>query len=432
MAKLISDIEFEGSPDIFVWRSDIEDFETGSVLTVKESQTALFYLNGACVGELGAGRHILETENIPFLKNLFSRITGNKNIFHAQIYFINNAEMLSMKWGVGNIVYQDTSGIVFDIGCNGEINLTVSNPRYIVEKVSGMQQSLSRDKLLEQFKGLITSEVTDVLVNTIVEENIPIINVSGHIRKISEKVKPFIENIFEDYGFIVPQFRIIKIRLPEDDPQFKRLKSLKADQGLLMTELELKRQAELIRAQSKAQTELVGAQTKAQKVKLEADAMAFKRQAEGYTYQQERQFDVMQSAVENTSSGSIAGMNSEFMQLGAGLGVMGVVGDMMKNNLGNMTEAVTPSLNTSSQNMNEKIKCSNCGEEVPVNAKFCLNCGSKTDNIFLCPKCGKETPKGKFCINCGEKLEDEKHCKNCGKLLEKGAKFCLECGTRAE
>ena len=424
MAKLIQDIKCEGSNECLVWRSPIEDFETGSVLTVKESQTALFYLNGECVGELYAGRHILETENIPFLNRLFSRIAGG-NIFHAQIYFVNNAEILAMKWGVGNIVYQDPTGIVFDIGCNGEINASISSPRLVVEKFSGMQSILTRDTFIERFRGLIASEVTDVLVNTINEQSIQIISIMGHLKQISEGVKPYIEELFAEYGFIVPQFRIIKVLMPESDPQFKRLKSLMADRGLLLSELELKKQAELLRAQTKAQSELVGAQTQAQKIKLEADAMAFKRQTEGYTYQQERQFDVMQAAVENEGSGSVSGLTSEFMQLGAGIGVMGTVGDIMKNNLNNMSQTASASTSTT------KI-CPNCNSPVQTGASFCPNCGTKiTEDIIKCPGCGKDTPKQKFCIHCGASLE-QKVCKECGNVLAQGASFCPNCGTKTE
>ncbi len=403
MARLISDIKYEGSSSAVVWKSPIEDFETGSVITVFESQTALFYLNGACVGELNAGRHILETENIPFLNRLFAKIAGNKNVFHAQIYFVNNAEMLSMKWGVGNIVYQDTSGIVFEIGCNGEINLSVDKPRYIVEKLAALGSDVTGDMLVDRFRGLIASEVTDTLVNTIIDKNIPIINVTSHLKVLSQSVKPYIEDIFEEYGFNVPQFRIIKVLMPENDPQFRRLKALEADKGLLMSELELRRQAELLRAQTKAQAEMVAAQTEAQKIKLEADALAFKRSTEGYTYQQERQFDVLKSAVENTGSSSAAGMSGEFMQLGAGLGVMGVVGDMMKNNMNVMSGA----FNTQEQ---PALTCPKCGQPYTKGAKFCFNCGQKlteTDDSIVCVNCKNKTPKGKFCINCGKNPEKE-------------------------
>ncbi|MBR0085626.1 MAG: zinc ribbon domain-containing protein [Lachnospiraceae bacterium] len=47
--------------------------------------------------------------------------------------------------------------------------------------------------------------------------------------------------------------------------------------------------------------------------------------------------------------------------------------------------------------------CAKCGEEIPDNSKFCLNCGAKVMKApKYCPNCGTELPgKSKFCLNCG-------------------------------
>ena len=99
MRKQIEDITFlDGNSsayntnDILVWKSDCSDFGTGSVVTVGETQEALFYLNGECVGSLGAGRHILETDTLPWLGRLINWITRYKYIFHADIYYVNKVE----------------------------------------------------------------------------------------------------------------------------------------------------------------------------------------------------------------------------------------------------------------------------------------------------------------------------------------------------
>ncbi len=84
---------------------------------------------------------------------------------------------------------------------------------------------------------------------------------------------------------------------------------------------------------------------------------------------------------------------------------------------------------------NNTIKCSSCGNELPSDAKFCLECRTKVEpptkeNEIKCPKCGAIVPEGKFCLECGAKLEN--NCSNCGAALIPGAKFCLECGNKIE
>lgn len=55
------------------------------------------------------------------------------------------------------------------------------------------------------------------------------------------------------------------------------------------------------------------------------------------------------------------------------------------------------------------MKCPSCGSDIPVNSRFCPNCGAKQTTIF-CPNCGTQVPPtAKFCTNCGSTLEQSSH-----------------------
>ncbi|MFR3320012.1 MAG: hypothetical protein ACLTSZ_01095 [Lachnospiraceae bacterium] len=66
------------------------------------------------------------------------------------------------------------------------------------------------------------------------------------------------------------------------------------------------------------------------KTRIEAQAAAFKRQTEGYDYATEKQFEFLNQIASNPGAGS-AGISSEMLQMGAGLGMLGAVGGMMQN-----------------------------------------------------------------------------------------------------
>jgi RNA polymerase subunit RPABC4/transcription elongation factor Spt4 len=88
----------------------------------------------------------------------------------------------------------------------------------------------------------------------------------------------------------------------------------------------------------------------------------------------------------------------------------------------NKTGNVNPSGST--------ILCPKCGATVAAQ-KFCSACGApfKTDGAN-CVKCGHDIEKGaKFCPECGSAQVIEIKCAGCGRSLDSGMKFCPECGT---
>lgn len=83
----------------------------------------------------------------------------------------------------------------------------------------------------------------------------------------------------------------------------------------------------------------------------------------------------------------------------AGAGVGLAAGMAMGQNFVN-------SMNTNNQqqnnNNNSAAKCTNCQNILPLNAKFCPNCGTQVAVKKFCVNCGNELPENaKFCPNCG-------------------------------
>ena len=467
-------IKYEGDNSTFIWKHPSEDFNSMTQLIVHESQEAIFFMNGQALDTFGPGRHTLETQNIPKLSKFINRLVGGDSPFHCEVYFINKTVQMAIKWGTDSKVrFLDPNlGIPLEIGACGEMNLEVSDSRKLLLKLVGTMNGIAwgengtgfTKSIQNSFRPLISTAVKANLSNAIKSKNINILEVDENLELLSEVLRQSILGGFEEYGLTIPQFYITNVLLPENDPNFRRMKELhtisfqtrmiqaeafvksaqadadaevtaarrKVELERQLTETEVaKREAErdLIRAQTEAQAE-------AQKIRMSGLAEAEVMRAKGYTEKDVLQAEVQKAYAEGignmTISGSGGGVAGDMIGLGLGMAAANAVapqmGEMFKGFSGTPT-TTAPAEETSAS----KVKCAKCGATLPENAKFCLECGEKVvppipDGMIVCPECGNTVAKGKFCPECGHKFISA--CPKCGKELVPDAKFCLECGEK--
>ena len=365
-------------------------------------------MNGQILDTFEAGRYTLETQNIPLIGKFFNKVFDNQTPFHCEVYFINKTEQMAVKWGTDSKIeyVEPTYNFPIQIGASGEMTLRVKDGKKLLVKVVGTEKGLTQAGLVQKFRAFLMTRFKTYLSTYIRENKINIFQIDEKLTEISADMQNQLVPDFDEYGVSLIHFFVTTVVKPEDDKTYRRFK-----------DLHFRQYADIAEARLQQNLDIIGQETEKQKMILEAEGKAAKRQIEGYTYQQERGFDVAQTVAANEGSGNMS-------NLGIGLGVMagvsGTVGGLVNESI---SAAVKP---TSGE------VCSKCGNSLPPNAKFCLECGTKVENLseneIICPNCGGKTPKGKFCTECGAKLQNV--CPNCGKEVPQGAKFCLECGQR--
>lgn len=333
-------IKYEGDNSTFIWKHPCEDFNSLTQLIVHETQEAIFFLNGQALDLFGAGRYTLETQNIPKLGKILNRTTGDKTPFHCEVYFINKTEQMSIKWGTDSKIQfiEPTYGFPISIGASGEMSLRVDDSRKLLLKLVGTEDCLSQTKLVQYFRAFLMTKVKSYIAQAIKAKKINIFEIDEKLQDLSVALKELLRPDFEDYGITLERFFVTTIVKPDGDTQYEKFK-----------ELYFRQYADIAEAKLRQQADLIYAQTEAQKIVIDSQAQATKRAQEGYTYAQERGFDVAQSVAENEAIG-------QFTNMGVGIGTMvgvgsvvgGIVGNAVNDAMNAGTETPTPTAHSSS------------------------------------------------------------------------------------
>lgn len=490
---LASIIKYEGDNETLVWKHPIEDFNFGSQLIVHESQEAIFFRDGQALDLFGAGRYTLQTQQLPLLEKIYKLPTDTEGTFHSEVYFVNLATQMGVKWGTDSKVrlFDPASGLHIEIGASGEFNIRVTDSRKLLLKVVGTTGGLGQEQLLGIgngkgfFRSMVMTQVKSYLAQTIKENTINILEIDEHLMALSGALRERINAALDEYGLTMPEFYVSRIVTPDDDPNFRRMKEQYAEQYLLVrqegirkAEAEAAADRKAVEAQTAARMKIIGAQGEAEALKIQkqAEAEAYRMQAEaeaaemrmkGYTYQQETSRQVGMEAMKNGLGGgaNAAGALGDLAGLGVSLGAMGSVIGMTKDALNPMTQdaaqmgaavgaAVAGGWDCPAcghKNISTNF-CPDCGGRKPeaktgwdcaqcgtknIQSRFCPNCGAKKpegSNGWICPECGTKDILSKFCPNCGARKPEEKHgwiCPDCG-TKDIMTNFCPNCGRKKD
>ena len=121
-------------------------------LTVKSDEGAVFFRDGQLMGIVGPGRHSIDGQNIPFLKNWIDAATGG-NVLLAEIFFVRSQELKNspVKFGakLGGMIDPGT-----ELQCSprifGEFVVQVIDPVKLILGLTGQSiQPHDNDAILE-------------------------------------------------------------------------------------------------------------------------------------------------------------------------------------------------------------------------------------------------------------------------------------------
>lgn len=376
------------SNDVFAWRFPHQNLSTFTQLVVYESQEAILFSKGRIVGKFGPGKHTLNTENLPILRDLFGIPFGGKNPFFAEVWFVNKVMPLNIDWTTSAFRYHDPEyQAMVPLCASGRYGLRVDDAEMFLVKLVGTLSEFNSRQLTDQFQGAMESKTKSVILSYIQTNGIGIKSVSGHLEQISNFLRVSMEEFWEQFGLTLTGFYITSIDLDHSTPDGRQI--------------------------------------------LQAMSQKSAQSIAGYTWQQDQSFNVAKEAL---SKGGDVGLLGAVLMTG-GLSGGGQMGQMMMTPAPTADQAgqVEQKPPTAPQKKRREVFCSNCSRKISTDLKFCPHCG---DPYLACPKCGADNDeKAKRCVVCGTPLQSEAVevqdvCSKCGAVWDGKAKFCTTCGNK--
>ena len=328
MADIFQIIKYEGDNDTLIWKSDIENFNTGTQLIVHESQEAVFFMNGKALDLFGPGRHTIETQNIPLIRKFLNKPTNDQTSYHCEIYFINKTEQM-IKWGTAPPVEYMDSVYKFplEISAGGEMFIRVEDSRKLLVKIVGTEKELAHAVFIERFRAFWMSKVKSCLAKTMQESSFSIFEVDAHMDEISEALHQQLIPDYKDYGLSLEKFLVTRFVKPVGNMAYESAK-----------DIHIRQYTDVANAKLRRKVGRIDEKTNANRLIIESAAIAQKRAQEGYTYQSERAYDTAEKVAQNEGIGN-------FSSAGIGLGMMGgVAGGMGSVIAGITTDALNPAM----------------------------------------------------------------------------------------
>ncbi len=326
----------------------------GSSLRVKTGEVAIFFYrqnNGEeqdfLVGPLDKK---IETVNFPVLTNLVGAAFGGSSPFQAEIYFINLAGIVQIKFAVPWFDVFDPRFLDFAVPVvvRGTVTFNITDYKNFIKLHRLITFDL--DDFKKQVSAAVSKSVKAVVTNAPSKYQIPVTQLEKAIAEIDKIVGDELRKRFEDdFGVNFKNLDISDIEIDKESDGYAKLYKITAEQQSrtigAQTDINIKNLDDLQRINAENMEETLRIQReemqKAQRLQTETNFMG--------AHALDLQADVLNTAAQNLGQmgamgGSSGGINPAGMMTGMVLG--GAMGGQMANMANQMGANMNQQMNT--------------------------------------------------------------------------------------
>ena len=311
----------------------------GSSLRVKDGEVAVFVYrqnNGTTQDFIvGPFDKKIETGNFPVLASILGLAYAGGTPFQAEVYFINLANIIQVKFGVPFFDVYDPR--FFDFGVpvavRGTVSFKISDYREFI-KLHRLS-SFSLEDFQRQIRDAVSRYVKDTVTNAPAAHNIPVIQLESKTSQINDAVEYDIgERLKETFGVTVSGVDIGAIEIDKQSDGYRQLMAVTKDITTTKMQAETVDYVERLRIQREEGQYAQHKQTQSANI----GAFQVEKQAEVGIAGAEALGHMGENGAGGVNLGSNTGFNPAAMM--AGMAVGGAVGQNIAGTMNGMMSGI--------------------------------------------------------------------------------------------
>ena len=324
----------------------------GSSLRVKDGEVAVFVYkqkDGAMQDFIeGPFDDTIKTANFPVLSSIVGLAFGGGSPFQAEVYFINMAGVIQVKFGVPYFDVFDPRFLDFavPVAVRGTISFKLADYKAFIKLHRLINFDL--EAFNKQIKDAVIKYVKGVVTNIPQEHQIPVMQLERKILQINEIVEGYLKpRLQNDFGVLVSAVDIAALEADKESEGWQQLKGVTQDVAAQTTQAQA-----AVNIQNMQDTQRINADNMEESLRIQREETqrAQKLQTEGANFaahQLNQQAAVAQAGAaalgQMGASGAMnmngaGGMNPAGMMTGMAMGgaLGGQMAGMMNNMMGGM------------------------------------------------------------------------------------------------
>lgn len=232
-------------PSYLIWKwhpSGVQSGQTvrensirwGSSLRVKDGEVAVFvYKQKSGTMQdfiVGPYDQIIKTNNFPVLASIVGLAYEGGTPFQAEVYFINLAQIIQVKFGVPFFDVYDPRFADFGVpvAVRGTVSFGISDYREFI-KLHRLS-NFDLDDFQRQIRDAVSRYVKDAVANAPAAHNIPLVQIETKTATINDAVEYDIsERLKETFGVVISGVDIGSIEIDKSSEGYRQLMSVTKD-----------------------------------------------------------------------------------------------------------------------------------------------------------------------------------------------------------